>query len=58
MKTLISSSNGGECYDLNLGLAIKGKRLIRCGPRLSLGVAFSCPGSVKECEGKNPHTPK
>jgi len=32
--------------------------LQRCEPKLSPGVAFSCPGSAKECEGKNPHTPK
>jgi hypothetical protein len=34
------------------------KGLQECGPRLSLGVAFHTPRSVKECEGINPHTPK
>jgi hypothetical protein len=32
--------------------------LQRCGPRLNLGITFHAPESAKECEGKNPHTPK
>ncbi len=29
-----------------------------CGPRGSLGITSHAPGSAKECEGVNPHTPK
>jgi len=29
-----------------------------CGPRESPGVTSRIPGSVKKCEGVNPHTPK
>ncbi len=29
-----------------------------CGPRGSLGVTSHTPGSVRKCEGVNPHTPK
>jgi hypothetical protein len=28
------------------------------GQEGSLGVTFHAPGSAKECEGMNPHTPK
>jgi hypothetical protein len=41
------------CRDPSLGLTTKAKGLQGCRPRLSPRVAFSCPGSAKECEGKN-----
>ncbi len=47
-----------RCCDPSLGLTTKAKGLQGCGPILSLKIAFSCPRSAKECEGKNPHTPK
>jgi len=46
------------CCDPNLGLATKAKGLQGCAARLNPGLSFSCPGSAKECEGKNSHTPK
>ncbi len=48
----------GIVATLALGSRLRQKGLQGCGPRLSSGVTFSCPGSAKECEGKNPHTPK
>jgi hypothetical protein len=36
----------------------QGKGLQRCGPRVNSGTTFHAPGSVGECEGMNPHTPK
>ncbi len=46
------------CCNPSLGLITKAKGLQGCGPRLSSGDAFLCPGNAKECEGKNLHTPK
>jgi len=37
---------------------VKAKALQGCGPRGSLGVTSQTPGSVRKCEGVNPHTPK
>jgi len=48
-----------EIYrNLNLGLVTKAKGLQGYGPRGSLGVRSHTPGSVRKCEGVNPHTPK
>jgi hypothetical protein len=58
MKTLTSSSSGGECRNPSFGLATKAKGLQRCRPRGSPGVTSHTPGSVRKCEGVNPHTPK
>jgi len=44
--------------NLSFGLATKAKGLQGCGPRGSSGVTSHTPGSVKKCEGVNPHTPK
>jgi hypothetical protein len=46
------------CCNPNLGLATKAKGLQGCGPRGSPGVTSHTPGSVRKCEGVNPHTPK
>jgi hypothetical protein len=46
------------CHDPNLGLMTKAKGLQGCEPRGSLGVILHAPGSVRECEGTNPHTLK
>jgi hypothetical protein len=43
---------------LALGLRLRQKRLQGCRPRESPGVTSHTPGSVKKCEGVNPHTPK
>jgi hypothetical protein len=34
------------------------KGLQGCGPKGSPGVTSHTPGSVRKCEGVNPHTPK
>jgi len=39
-------------------LRVKAKALQGCGLRGSWGVTSHTPGSVKECEGVNTHTPK
>jgi hypothetical protein len=58
-KQYIITYNGHRlCRNPSLGLMTKAKGLQGCGPRLNLGVAISCPGSAKECEGKKPHIPK
>jgi hypothetical protein len=46
------------CRNPSLGLATKAKGLQGCGPRGSPGVTSYTPGSVRKCEGVNPHTPK
>jgi hypothetical protein len=46
------------CRNLSFGLATKAKGLQECEPRESLGVTSHTPGSVRKCEGVNPHTPK
>jgi len=58
MRTLTFSSRGGECHNPSFGLATKAKRFQRCRPRGSPGVTSHTPGSVRKCEGVNPHTPK
>jgi hypothetical protein len=45
------------CRNPNLGLATKVKGLQDYGSRGSLGVTLYIPGSVRKCEGVNPHTP-
>jgi len=47
-----------HCHNPSLGLATKAKGLQGCGPRESSGVTSHTPGSVRKCEGVNPHTPK
>ncbi len=37
---------------------VKAKAWQGCGPRGSRGVTSHTPGSVRKCEGVNPHTPK
>jgi len=44
-------------HNPSLGLATKAKRLQGCGSRGSPGVTSHIPGSVRKCEGVNPHTP-
>jgi hypothetical protein len=58
MRTLTSSSSGGECRNPSFGLATKAKGLQGCKLRGSPGVTSENPGSVRECEGVSLHTPK
>jgi len=46
------------CRNPSFGLVTKAKGLQGCGPRGSPGVTSETPGSVGECEGVSPHTPK
>jgi hypothetical protein len=43
---------------LALGLRPRKKGLQGCGPRGNPRVTSHTPGSVRKCEGVNPHTPK
>jgi hypothetical protein len=58
MRTLTSFSSGGECCNSSLGLTTKARACKSEGQKGSPGVTSHAPGSVRECEGMNPHTPK
>jgi hypothetical protein len=58
MRTLTSSFSGGECRNLNLGLATKARAYKGEGQEGRPGVTSHVLGSVGECEGMNLHTPK
>jgi hypothetical protein len=61
MRTLTSSSSGGECRNPSIWLATKARGLRGCGPRSRPGSHITCSRECKEfreCEGMNPHTPK
>jgi hypothetical protein len=58
MKTLTSSFNGGECCNLSFGLVTKAKAYKGASQEGSPGITFHTLGSVRECEGMNPHTRK
>jgi len=44
--------------NLNLGLTTKARACKSEGPKGSMGITSHALGSVGECEGMNPHTPK
>ncbi len=44
--------------NLNLGLATKARACKNVGQEGSSGVTFHAHRSAKECERRNPHTPK
>jgi hypothetical protein len=46
------------CRNPSFGFATKAKGLQRCGPGKRPGITSYTPGSVRKCEGENPHTPK
>ncbi len=46
------------CRNPSLGLMTKARAYKGAGQERSLGVASHALGSVGECEGMNPHTPK
>jgi len=52
----VTINNG--CCNPNHGLATKAKGLQGCGRRGNPGVTSHIPGTVRKCEGVNPHTPK
>ncbi len=47
----------GECCNPSLGLATKARGCKVTGQKKDPGVTSHAPGSAKECEGMNPHTP-
>ncbi len=51
MRTLTSSSSGGECRNPSFGLTTKVKGLQGCELRESPRVTSHTPGSVRKCEG-------
>jgi hypothetical protein len=46
------------CHNPSPGLVIKARVCKGAGQERSPGIASHVPGSVEECEGMNPHTPK
>ncbi len=48
----------GLCHNLSLGLMTKVRAYKGAGQEWSPGVTFHVIGSVGECEGMNPYTPK
>jgi hypothetical protein len=46
------------CRNLNFGLMTKARGYKVVGQEGSLGVMPHAPGSARDCEGINPHTPK
>jgi hypothetical protein len=46
------------CHNPSLGLVTKARACKGGEPRGSPRVTFDAPGSVRECEGINPHNPK
>ncbi len=58
MKTLTSSSSGGECRDFSFGLMTKARACKGVGQEGSLIITFHTPRSVGECEGMNSNRSK
>jgi hypothetical protein len=46
------------CRNPSFGFATKARANKGAGPEWSSGVTFHVFGSVRKCEGMNPHTPK
>jgi hypothetical protein len=47
-----------KCCNPSFGLTIKARACKGASQMWSPGVTFHAPGSVRKCEGMNPHTPK
>jgi hypothetical protein len=47
-----------KCHNPSLGFAINARVCKGAGQEWSLKITFHAPGSVRECEGMNPHIPK
>jgi hypothetical protein len=58
LQSCRSSNFGNLCLNPNLGLATEARGCKVAGQEKDLGVTSHVPGSAKECEGMNPHTPK
>jgi hypothetical protein len=58
MRTLTSSSSGGECRNPNLRLVTKGRACKGAGQEWNSKITFHTLGNVGKCEGMNLHTPK
>jgi hypothetical protein len=58
MRTLTSSSNGGECHNPSLGIATKVRPYKGASQEGSPGITSHAPRSVGKCEGMDPYTPK
>jgi len=56
MVSLIT--RGGGCRNPSLGFATKARGCKVAGQERSPGVRPHVPGSARECEGIDPHTPK
>ncbi len=52
------NKDGFFCHNPNFGLATKARACKGEGQERNPGVTFHAPGSIGECEGMNPHTPK
>jgi hypothetical protein len=46
------------CCNSSLGFITKARVCKGASQKLSPGITFHVPGSARECEGMNPHTPK
>jgi hypothetical protein len=53
-----TQSFGEECRNPSFGLVTKAKGVARVRAKRKSGVTSHTPGSVRKCEGVNPHTPK
>ncbi len=48
----------GSCRNPSLELMIEARACKGVGQKLSMGVTFHAPKSLRKCEGMNPHTLK
>jgi len=55
---LVTNAKGLQGCGPRRSPGIKAKRSQGCGPKKSPGVISHTLGSVRKCEGVNPHTPK
>jgi len=57
-KKRVGSQIGNLCHNPSLGLTTKARACKVAGQEGSLGIMMHAPGSARECEGIDPHTPK
>jgi len=58
LNLLLLEEEHVPCHNPSLRFATKARACECVGQEGSPGVTFHAPGSPKECEGMNPHTPK
>jgi hypothetical protein len=58
LKNLLKINQCLKCRNLNLEFVTKAGACKGAGQEGNPGVTSHAPGSVGECEGMNPHTPK